>query len=128
MESAPGGASSAVVLAESDCPVASSAAEHSVGGSSSGAALPSQRECGDEMVEDLEGSEAESEHENATNSDGSFSDYGFPSSAGRVRQETGNSNGTAGPEDPSETAPGLRSNCAPSRRNLQTVYRGPLPV
>jgi len=43
------------------------------------------------MVEDLEGSEAESEHENATNSDGSFSDDGFPSSAGRVRQETGNS-------------------------------------
>jgi hypothetical protein len=61
------------------------------------------------MVEDLEGSEAESEHENATNSDGSFSDDGFPSSAGRVRQETGNSNGAAGPEDPSETAPGLRS-------------------
>ena len=65
------------------------------------------------VVEDLEGSEAESEHENATNSDtnsdGSFSDDGFPSSAGRVRQETGNSNGAAGPEDPSETAPGLRS-------------------
>ena len=109
MESAPGGASSAVVLAESDCPVASSAAEHSVGGSSSGAALPSQRECSDEMDEDSEGSEEESEDENGTNSDGSFSDDGFPSSAGRVHQETGNSSGAAGPEGPSETAPGLRS-------------------
>ena len=62
----------------------------SAGGSSSGAALPSQRECSDEMDEDSEGSEEESEDENGTNSDGSFSDDGFPSSAGRVRQATGN--------------------------------------
>ena len=97
------------MLAESDCPVASSAAEHSVGGSSSGAALSSQRECGDEMVEDSEGSEEESEDENDTNSDRSFSDDGFHSSAGRVHQETSNSNGSTGSADPSETAPGLRS-------------------
>jgi hypothetical protein len=86
-----------------------SAADHSVGGSSSGAALPSQRECSDEMDEDSEGSEEEIEDENGTNSDGSFSDDGFPSSAGRVRQATGNSSGAAGPEGPSKTAPGLRS-------------------
>jgi hypothetical protein len=78
-----------------------SAADHSVGGSSSGAALPSQRECSDEMDEDSEGSEEEIEDENGTNSDGSFSDDGFPSSAGRVRQATGNSSGAAGPEGPS---------------------------
>ena len=51
---------------------------------SSGAALPSRPDCGDDSVDDSEGSEEENEDENDTNSDGSFSDDGFPSSAGRV--------------------------------------------
>ena len=56
-----------------------------------------------------EGSEEESEDENGTNSDGSTSNDGFLSKPGRVRQETGDNNGAVGSEDPSETAPGLRS-------------------
>ena len=89
MESGSGAAFSAVGRAQTDSPVASSATEHGVGGPCSGAALPSQRECGDEMVKDSEGSEEESEDENGTNSDGSTSNDGFPSKSGRVRQETG---------------------------------------
>jgi len=50
MESGSGAAFSAVGRAQTDSPVASSATEHGVGGPCSGAALPSQRECGDEMV------------------------------------------------------------------------------
>ena len=109
MASGSGGARSAVGRAQTDSPVASSAAEHGVGGPCSGAALPSRRECGDETLEDSEGSEEESEDENDTNSDGSTSNDGFPSKSGRVRQQTSNSNGAAGSADTSETAPGLRS-------------------
>ena len=109
MELGSGAACSAAGRAQTDSPVASSAAEHGVGGPCSGAALPSRREYGDETVEDSEGSEEESEDEIDTNSDGSTSDDGFPSKSGRVRQEASNSNGAAGSTDPSETAPGLRS-------------------
>ena len=115
MASGSGGACSAVGRAQTDSPVASSAAEHGVGGPCSGAALPSRRECGDETLEDFEGSEEESEDENDTNSDGSTSNDGFPSKSGRVRQQTSNSNGAAGSADTSETAPGLRS-LEPRRR------------
>ena len=96
MESGSGAACSAVGPAETDSPVASSAAEHGVGGSSFGAAEPSRRDCGDDSEEDSEGSEEDSEDENGTNSDGSHFDDGFHSSAGRVRPEAGNSNGSAG--------------------------------
>ena len=40
----------AVGPAETDSPVASSAAEHGVGGSAFGAAVPSRRDCGDDSV------------------------------------------------------------------------------
>ena len=109
MELGSGAACSAAGRAQTDSPVASSAAEHGVGGPCSGAALPSRREYGDETDEDSEGSEEESEDEIDTNSDGSTSDDGFPSKSGRVRQQTSNSNGAAGSADTSETAPGLRS-------------------
>ena len=52
MESGSRDASAAVGRGEPDSPVASSAAEHGVGDSSSGAILPPQRECGDETDED----------------------------------------------------------------------------
>ena len=96
MESLTRAPSSAVGPAETDSPVASSAAEHGVGGSSFGAAVPSRRDCGDDSEEDSEGSEEDSEDENGTSSDGSHSDDGFHSSAGRVHLEAGNSNGSAG--------------------------------
>ena len=96
MESGSGAASSAVGRAETDTPVASSAAEHGVGGSSVGAAVPSLRDCGDDSVQGSGGSEEDSEDENGTNSDGSHSDDGFHSSAGRVHPEAGNINGSAG--------------------------------
>ena len=82
MESDSRAASSAVGPAETDSPVASSATEHGVGGSSFGAAEPSRRDCGDDSVEDSEGSEEDSEDEKGTNSDGSHSDRdGFHSAA-----------------------------------------------
>ena len=96
MESGSRAACSAVGPAETDSPVAYSAAEHGVGGSSFGAAVPSRRDCGDDSEEDSEGSEEDSEDENGTSSDGSHSDDGFHSSAGRVHLEAGNSNGSAG--------------------------------
>ena len=65
MESGSGAASSAVGPAETDSPVASSAAEHGVGGSSFGAAVPSRRDCGDDCEEDSEGSEEDSEDDNS---------------------------------------------------------------
>ena len=102
-------ASSPIGLAEeSDNLVASSAADHSTAGSSSGAAMPPQRECGDETIDDSEGSEEESEDESGTNSDGDPSDDGLPSSCGQVHREAGNSSGSAGSADSSETAPGPR--------------------
>ena len=67
MASGSGGACSAVGRAQTDSPVASSAAEHGVGDPCSGAALPSRREYGDETVEDSEGSEEESEDKIDTN-------------------------------------------------------------
>ena len=106
MESGSGAASSAVGPAETDSPVASSAAEHGVGGSSFGAAEPSRRDCGDDSEEDSEGSEEDSEDENGTNSDGSLSDDCFPSSAGRVHLEASNSNGSLGSADSPFTTPG----------------------
>ena len=109
MPSGSGGACSAVGRAQTDSPVASSAAEHGVGDSSSGAILPPQRECGDETDEDSEGSEEESEDEIDTNSDGACSDDGCHSKSGRGHLEASNSNGPAGSADTSETAPGLRS-------------------
>ena len=109
MASGSGGACSAVGRAQTDSPVASSAAEHGVGDSSSGAILPPQRECGDETDEDSEGSEEESEDENDSNSDGACSDDGCHSKSGRGHLEASNSNGSAGSADTSETAPGLRS-------------------
>ena len=96
MELGSGAACSAAGRAQTDSPVASSAAEHGVGGSSFGAAEPSRRDCGDDSEEDSEGSEEDSEDENGTNSDGSHFDDGFHFSAGRVRPEAGNSNGSAG--------------------------------
>lgn len=109
MESGSRDASAAVGRGEPDSPVASSAAEHGVGDSSSGAILPPQRECGDETDEDSEGSEEESEDENDSNSDGACSDDGCHSKSGRGHLEASNSNGSAGSADTSETAPGLRS-------------------
>ena len=81
MESDSRAASSAVGPAETDSPVASSSAEHGVGGSSFGAAETSRRECGDDSEEESEGSEEDSMDENGTNTDGSHSDDGFHSSA-----------------------------------------------
>ena len=96
MESDSDAASSDSGPAETDSPVASSAAEHGVGGSSFGAAVPSRRDCGDDSEEDSEGSEEDSEDENGTNSDGSHFDDGFHFSAGRVHPEAGSINGSAG--------------------------------
>ena len=52
MESDSDAASSDSGPAETDSPVASSAAEHGVGGSSFGAAEASRRDCGDDSEED----------------------------------------------------------------------------
>ena len=98
MESGSGAASSAVGRAETDSPAASSTAEHGVGGSSSGAAVPSWRDGGDDSVDDSEARfrRGEREDENDTHLDGPLSDDGFRSKPGRVHLEATNGNGSAG--------------------------------